>query len=235
MKVEIWSDILCPWCYIGKREFENALAQFKHKDKVEVVWKSYELDPTARKDYDGNLYNLLASKYNITIERAKEMTASLVERARAVGLSYNMDIAKATNSFDAHRLIHMAMKYGVQDIVIERLSAAYLTEGKHIGHHETLIQVGVEAGLNAAEVITMLNSDDYTEAVKNDEYEAQNLRIKGVPFFLFNRKYSLSGAQSREVFQEALAKIWSELYPEEKTVSATAGGQCNADGVCETP
>ena len=195
MKVEIWSDILCPWCYIGKREFENALSQFKHKHKIEVIWKSFELDPSAKKENEGNLYDLLSVKYNVSIDKAKQMTATLVERARTTGLAYNMDIAKATNSFDAHRLIHLAGKYGKQEQVIERLSAAYLTEGKHIGHHDTLVQIGVEAGLDAVAVSQMLNGTDYVEEVRKDEYEAQTLRIKGVPFFLIDSKYSISGAQ----------------------------------------
>ncbi len=127
MKVEIWSDVLCPWCYIGKRDFEQALGEFKHKDKVEVMWKSFELDPAAQIDYEGNLYDLLSSKYHVSIERARQMTGPLVERAAASGLTYNMDIAKATNSFDAHRLIHLAAKHGLQQAVIELLSAAYLT------------------------------------------------------------------------------------------------------------
>ena len=235
MKVEIWSDILCPWCYIGKREFENALAQFKHKDKIEVVWKSFELDPSATKDNDGDLYDILSSKYNVSVERAKQMTATLVERAKATGLIYNMDIAKPTNSFDAHRLIHMAAKYDVQELVIERLSAAYLTEGKHIGHHETLVDIGTEAGLDTAEVTKLLSSDDYAEAVRKDEYEAQNIRVKGVPFFLIDQKYSISGAQPKEVFAEALEKIWEELYPEVTSVVTPTGPQCDADEFCETP
>ena len=235
MKVEIWSDILCPWCYIGKREFENALTQFKHKDKIEVVWKSFELDPSATKDNDGDLYDILSSKYNVSVERAKQMTATLVERAKAIGLIYNMDIAKPTNSFDAHRLIHMAAKYDVQELVIERLSAAYLTEGKHIGHHETLVDIGTEAGLDTAEVTKMLSSDDYAEAVRKDEYEAQNIRVKGVPFFLIDQKYSISGAQPKEVFAEALEKIWEELYPEVTSVVTPTGPQCDADEFCETP
>jgi predicted DsbA family dithiol-disulfide isomerase len=233
MKVEIWSDILCPWCYIGKREFENALNRFKHKDKVEVTWKSFELDPSAQKDYDGDLYSLLSSKYNVSIERARQMTGALIERAKATGLTYNMDIAKATNSFDAHRLIHLAAEHGLQETVIERLSAAYLTEGKHIGHHETLIQIGVEAGLDEADVTKMLNSNSYADAVRKDEYEAQNLRIKGVPFFLINQKYSISGAQPQEVFAEALEKIWEELYPETKADVTSGNAQCGADGQCQ--
>ena len=235
MIVEIWSDILCPWCYIGKREFDSALAQFKHKEQLQVIWKSFELDPSAKKDYDGNLYDLLSSKYNIPVAKAREMTGALVARAKQTGLVYNMDAAQATNSLDAHRLIHLAMKHGLQEKVIEGLSAAYLTEGRHIGHHETLVEIGVSAGLDADEISSILNSDDYTEEVRKDEYEAQNLRIKGVPFFLIDRKYSISGAQPKEVFLEALEKIWNELYPRAESVTAASGAQCDTDGVCDTP
>ncbi len=235
MKVEIWSDILCPWCYIGKREFENALSQFKQKAKVEVIWKSFELDPSAQKDYEGDMYHLLSSKYKIPVEQARQMTGNLVARAKKAGLNYNMDIARATNSFDAHRLIHLAMKYGKQETVIERLSAAYLTEGKHIGHRETLLQIGVEAGLDAAEVAKVLDSGDYAEEVRADEYEAQNIGVRGVPFFLIDKKYSISGAQPQDVFKEALDKIWDELYTNVKEFVTTGEGQCDANGVCETP
>ena len=234
MKVEIWSDILCPWCYIGKREFEKALKQFEHKEGVEVIWKSFELDPNAQKDYEGNIYDLLSSKYNVSVEKARQMTGTIVERAKSTGLTYNMDIAKATNSFNAHRLIHMAVRYGVQEKVIEHLSSAYLTEGKHLGHDDTLIEIGVEAGLDASEVTKMLNSDEYAADVRKDEYEAQNIRVRGVPFFLIDQKYSISGAQPKEVFAEALEKIWIELYPTTKARVNSGGGACETHGACET-
>ena len=233
MQVEIWSDILCPWCYIGKREFENTLAEFKHKDKIEVTWKSFELDPSAQKDYPGDLYDLLSSKYNISIDKAKQMTGSLVERAKSIGLNYNMEIAKATNSFDAHRLIHLAMEFNVQEKVIERLSSAYLIEGLHIGNRETLTQIGIDAGLKAADILAMFDSDRFTEDVRKDEYEARNIGVRGVPFFLIDKKYSLSGAQPKEVFEEALEKIYDELYPEVAAITNT-GPACDAGGVCET-
>ena len=230
MQVEIWSDILCPWCYIGKREFENALAEFKNKDKVEITWKSFELDPAAQKDYPGDLYDLLSSKYNISVDKAKQMTAALVARANSIGLQYNMDTAKATNSFDAHRLIHLAMKHGLQEKVIESLSSAYLIEGLHIGSRETLTKIGLDAGLKASDIQAMFESNKFADDVRKDEYEAQNLQVRGVPFFLIDRKYSLSGAQPQVVFGEALEKIYEELYPD----NAGTGSTCDADGVCET-
>lgn len=228
MKVEIWSDILCPWCYIGKREFETALNKFSHKDKVEMIWHSFELDPQAKLDYGMDIYDILANKYNITRERSKEMNKQLVARAETVGLTYNMDLVKATNSFDAHRLVHLAKKQGLEWQMVEKLSAAYLTEGKHIGKHETLKQLAIEAGLNEDEIDTVLAGDEYAKEVREDEQESKQLGIQGVPYFVVDRKYGISGAQSNEAFLDALQQIWKEHNPE-----SLNGEACTPEGVCE--
>lgn len=210
MKVEIWTDILCPWCYIGKREFENALSEFKHKNEVEVSFHSFELDPNASKEYDKDIYGLLAEKYQTSLEKSKAMHANLEQRAKEVGLNYQFDILKPTNSYDAHRLIHFAAKCGKQAEMIERLSAAYLTEGKHIGKHETLVELAKEVGLDAIEAQKVIESEDFGYEVRTDEQEARQIGISGVPYFVFNRKYGISGAQPKEVFKEALENIHNE-------------------------
>jgi predicted DsbA family dithiol-disulfide isomerase len=227
MKVEIWSDILCPWCYIGKREFETALQQYAHKDKVEMIWHSFELDPHAQLDYGMDIYDMLAKKYGMSRERALEMNKHLVERAKGAGLTYHMDIVKATNSFDAHRLIQLAKEKELEWEMVERLSAAYLTEGKHLGDKDVLKQLALEVGLDETEVTKVLASDQFGYEVRTDEQEASQLGIRGVPYFVIDRKYGISGGQPSEVFLEALKNIGKELYPEEMN-----GDVCSSDGVC---
>ena len=211
LKIEIWTDILCPWCYIGKHQFERALAQFSYKNEVDVLYHSFELDPNAAVEPGMNSYELLAKKYGVTPEKATEMHRNVSERAANVGLEYHMDITKPTNSFDAHRLIHLAAAHGLQHKMIEKLSAAYLTEGKHIGRHDTLLALATEIGLDNQEVSQMLAGDAYADAVRRDEQEAAQLGIRGVPFFVFERKYGASGAQGEEVFRQMLEKTWAEF------------------------
>ena len=213
MKVEIWSDINCPFCYMGKRNMEKALAQFPHRDKVEIVWRSFELDPYAEVDPEEDLYGKLASKYGRSRQWAEANSRNVTERAAAIGLTYNLDKAIPTNSLDAHRLIHFAAQYGLQDQAKERLLQAYFTEGKHVGKHEILEQLALEIGLDATEVRQMLTSDAFKEEVRKDEMEAQKLGIRGVPFFVINRKYGISGAKPSEVLLQALQQIWEEENP----------------------
>jgi len=211
IKVEIWTDILCPWCYIGKRQFEQALEQFSHKDEVEVQYHSFELDPNADRDPGMDSFELLAKKYGVTREKAADMHRNVSERAAGVGLEYHLDVTKPTNSFDAHRLIHFAASKGRAHEMVEKLSAAYLTEGKHIGDPGSLQAIAAAAGLDTHETAEVLNSDAFAAQVRADEQEAGQLGIKGVPFFVFDRKYGVSGAQGSEVFGEVLKKAWGEV------------------------
>jgi predicted DsbA family dithiol-disulfide isomerase len=227
MKVEIWSDINCPFCYMGKRNLENALTQFPHRDEVEIIWKSFELDPYAEVDPEEDLYEKLASKYGKTREWAEETSQNVTERAAVLGLNYELDRAIPTNSLDAHRLIHFAAQHGLQDETKERLLKAYFTEGKHIGKPETLIQLATEIGLDADEARKMLASDDFKEEVRKDEKEAQQLGIRGVPFFVLNRKYGISGAQPSEVLLQALQQTWEE---ESRLVDITNNPNQKQDG-----
>lgn len=208
--VEIWSDILCPFCYIGKRRFQAALDALPEKGQFTVTWRSFELDPQAQRDYDLSIHELLARKYGRTVEWAQEMSANMEEQGRQLGLEFHMDRIVPTNSFDAHRLMHLGKSLGLQDAVSEKLFAAYFTEGRHIGKKETLLAIATEAGLDSARAQVMLDTDEFAEAVRQDEDEAQLFGLTGVPAFVLNRKYLISGAQPTEIFTQALQKLAGE-------------------------
>ncbi len=211
MKIEIWSDVMCPFCYIGKRKFEMALNQFDEKNSVEIVWKSFQLDPSIVSDENKTVNQFLAERKGWTLEYAQQMNDNVSKIANEVGLEFNLAKAIIANSFDAHRLSHLAKKYNLQNEAEEQLFKAYFTEGKNTADHNTLIQLGVEIGLDANEIKLMLQSSDYTEAVRIDSFEAQQIGVSGVPFFLFNDKYTISGAQDSSVFLNALQTISKEL------------------------
>ena len=210
MIVEIWSDVVCPFCYMGKRKFEIALEQFQQRDKVEVMWHSFQLDPAAKRLLGKDIHDYLAAKYGRDREWAEERNAEVATRAKEVGLEYNFDKAIPTNTFDAHRLIHLAAAHGLQGKAEERMFAAYFTEGKDIGDNAALAQLADEIGLDPGEVRTMLASTDYADSVKGDIEEAESLGINGVPFFVFNRKYAVSGAQPSHLFLETLQQVWED-------------------------
>lgn len=210
MTIEIWSDVVCPFCYIGKREFENALARFPQKGDVTVVWKSFELDPNAPPRSEHDMYGMLVAKYGGTRADAKARVDGVVDRARTVGLVYDMEKAVIGSSFDAHRLLQLAKTKGSGDAAKERLLKAYFTEGAHIADTATLVRLATEIGLDAVEVERMLASTDFTDAVRADEAEAQQLGLRGVPFFVIDRKYGVSGAQSSDHFLGALQQAWQE-------------------------
>ena len=210
MTIEIWSDVVCPFCYIGKREFENALQQFDHKADVKVVWKSFELDPNAPARSEHDMYGMLVSKYGGTRDDAKARVQGVVDRAKTVGLDYQMDKAVIGSSFDAHRLIQLAKTKGKGAEAEERLFKAYFTEGVHLADHASLVRLGQEIGLDKDEVSTMLASTRFTDEVRTDEREAQQLGIRGVPYFVIDRRYGVSGAQQRAHFLGALQQAWAE-------------------------
>lgn len=233
MKVEIWSDIMCPFCYIGKRRFENALSQFSNKDNIEVVWHSFELDPNSKYESNKDIHDVLADKYGRDRKWAIEMGNNVAQMASDEGLTFDFDKAVPANTFDAHRLIHLAAKHGIQDKAKERLLKAYFTEGKDVGNHDQLVELGTELGLDAAEVKQMLASDDFGYEVRVDEQEAQHIGVRGVPFFVINRKYGISGAQPLEVFTDTLNKAWAEANPITLVNNdAASAGMCSTDGSC---
>ncbi|MDR8394362.1 DsbA family oxidoreductase [Aliifodinibius sp. S!AR15-10] len=210
MKIEIWSDICCPFCYIGKRHLEQAIDKFEHKDEVEVTWHSFELDTGAEINPDQNVYEMLADKYGQSLEWARKANEDLKEKAAAVGIDFNPEAIIPTNSFDAHRLIKLATRHGLADEAEEKLFAAYFTQGRHIAQPETLKQIGLEIGLDASDLDELLAGDDFADAVRADEKEAQKIGIRGVPFFVLNRKYAVSGAQPVHMFTEALEKAYND-------------------------
>ncbi len=211
MKIEIWSDVVCPWCYIGKRRFESALARFEHRDEVEICWRSFELDTKAPQHFEGTSDERLAKKYGISIVQAAALHDRVTLQAAQEGLEYHFDIAQYGNSFDAHRLIHFAAKHGLQDAMKERLLKAYFTEGEPISDVDTLVKLSGEVGLNADEASAALEGDAFADEVRTDEELAIKLGITGVPFFVVNRKYGISGAQPVKTFLEIFEKAWADL------------------------
>jgi predicted DsbA family dithiol-disulfide isomerase len=210
IKVEIWSDVMCPFCYIGKRKFETALAQFKDKDKVEIVWKSFQLNADLKTDPSKNTIQHLAESKGWTMEYTISTVQYVMEMAEGVGLHYDFNKAVVANSFDAHRLIQFAKSKDKGDAAEERLFKAYFTEGKNTADHTVLLQLGKEIGLEETELKQVLDSDAFAKEVKNDIQEAEKIGVSGVPFFVFNRKYAVSGAQDPEVFLKSLIKASEE-------------------------
>ncbi|MBW3556660.1 MAG: DsbA family oxidoreductase [Actinobacteria bacterium] len=220
MRVEIWSDVVCPWCYIGKRRFEEALSGFAHRDEVEVVWRAFELDPAAPALRDGDYAQRLAQKYRVPVREAQEMIDHMTTAAAGDGLDFNFDIARPGNTFDAHRLLHLASERGIQDAVKERLLSATFIEGQAIGDHETLVRLATEAGLDPDEARSVLDSGAYADEVRADEDRARAYGITGVPFFVVDETYGVSGAQPPQVLRTVLERAWEDTQP---AVLVTAG------------
>jgi predicted DsbA family dithiol-disulfide isomerase len=208
MHIEIWSDIACPWCYIGKRRFEAALENFVHRDQVDIVWRSFQLDPTVPQHYDGSELDYLVSRKGFARAQGIQMFQNVAEQAAAVGLRYDFDSLVVANSFSGHRLLHLAKAGGHGDAVKERLLSAHFEQGRDIGDTDTLVEIGVGAGLDETVIRKMLASDQYADAVRQDVADGQALGIQGVPFFVFDRVFGVSGAQSPEVFTSALNQAW---------------------------
>ncbi|TGD81551.1 DsbA family oxidoreductase [Hymenobacter wooponensis] len=232
MKIEIWSDIVCPFCYIGKRRLENALAAFPHADKVEIEWHSFELDPQAKPEPGVSLYKRLASKYGNTEAWARQMSSNMAQSAAELGLAFDFDRAVHANTLHAHRLVHLAERHGKQDAAKERFFKAYLEEGEDLNDFATLTRLATEIGLPAAEVERVLNSDEFTQEVRHDEYQARQIGVRGVPYFVFDDKYAVSGAQPSELFQEVLEKVWEESRPQPVQLAGADGASCDIDGNC---
>lgn len=204
MQIEIWLDVVCPWCWIGKRRFEAAMKRFEHADRTQVILRSFELDPHAPSTSEGTVAQYLADKYGVDLERAKAMNADVTDLAADEGLSYRLDVAKRGNTFDAHRLIHLAREHDMQDDMAERIMRAYFTEGEQIGDPETLLRLSEEVGVPAAAARDVLQGDGYAEAVRDDERMAARLGIQGVPCIVFDRRTAVTGAQPAEVVLRAL-------------------------------
>lgn len=234
MKVEIWSDVMCPFCYIGKRRFEEALKKSGHDGDVEIEWKSFQLNPDLVTDPSINIDQYLANIKGFSIDHAKQLNAHVTQMAAETGLTYNFDKAVVANSFNAHRFSHLAKQHALGDAAEEVLFKAYFTEGKNIDDTATLIELGKSIGLDANEVKTVLESDTYSDDVKHDIAEAQYLGIRGVPFFVMNRKYGVSGAQAVSVFEETIGKAFAEWQKEnpKPKLDVIEGDSCGIDGNC---
>jgi len=209
MKVEIWSDVMCPFCYIGKRRFESALENFEYNNEVELTWRSFQLNPDMQTDPDANINEYLADAKGWSLDQARQMNKRVTDMAADEGLEYNMEQAVVANSYDAHRLVQFAKDRGKADETEESLFKAYFTEGKNIADHQTLITLAEGIGIDPTEAKSILESDKYANAVNHDIQLAQNINITGVPFFLFDRKFAVSGARETEVFLKALKQSWN--------------------------
>ena len=237
MKIEIWSDIMCPFCYIGKRHLEQAMEALPFKNQVEIEWKSYQLNPDYYNTTNESTHEYLAKAKDMSVEQAKQMTGQVEEMAKNAGLSISFDKSIPANSFDAHRLLHFAKAKRLQHEAEEVLFHAQLVAGKDIAKLDELITLGGQIGLSKDELKQVLPSDEFGEAVRHDIYEARQIGVAGVPYFVFDQKYALSGAQPVETFTGAITQSfteWKETQPknELKSLNKNDGAVCDEDG-CE--
>ena len=230
LRVDVWSDIACPWCYVGKRRLERALKEFPHADGVKVVWHSFELDPSAPRERDPKVSHVerIAKKYGMSVQQAQQNSDRLKDTARGEGLAFDFDHIRSGNMFDAHRLVHLGKARGRQDAVKERFLKAYLEEASLMSDHATLLRLAVEAGLDEGEVADVLASDQFGQEVRADEEQARELGISGVPCFVLDGRYAVSGAQSPQVLLSALHQAWAEREP--SPAQPEEGAFCGPDG-----
>lgn len=229
MKIEIWSDVICPFCYIGKRHLESALAKFPDQE-VEIVWKSFQLNPEIPEKVDQNVYEYLAEVKGLSVEESKSMHANVERMAAAAGLNYNFDIAKVANSFNAHRVLQLAKRMNQGDTLKEALLKAYFTEGKDINDRKTLVEIAAVVGMTEEDVNLALSEDKFAQDVQKDIAESQQIGVRGVPFFVFDRKYGISGAQPIAHFEQTIQEVLGETQKE--TNSEASGEYCEPDGDC---
>lgn len=234
MKIEIWSDYVCPFCYIGKRRLEEALESTNLADQAEVVFKSYQLDPNTPTDASGSSLDGLAKKFGVSLGEASKMMENVAEQAKTVGLNYNVEGMKVANTFNAHRLAKLGELEGKAEAMTERLMQAHFINGELLGDEATLLAIAEEAGLSKERAQQMLQSEEFAADVQKDIAEAGQIGVQGVPFFVINRKYAISGAQPKEAFEEALKKVAAEegIQPKLKVLGGEGQGICNDDN-CE--
>jgi predicted DsbA family dithiol-disulfide isomerase len=230
LRIDVWSDIACPWCYVGKRRLARAIECSVAAASIDVVWRAFELNPAAPREIQeaGPYAERLARKYGSSVAQAEQRIARLVEVARSEGLELDFERIRPGNTFDAHRVLHHALEAGLQDAVKERFSSGYLQEGQAIGNPDVVLQLAVEAGLDADRVSALLSSDAYAREVRADEAEARRVGVEGVPFFVIGGRYAVSGAQPAELLSTALDRAWSEvgLGP----VECDEGAACGPEG-----
>ncbi|MGE7636151.1 DsbA family oxidoreductase [Bacillus paramycoides] len=239
MKIEVWSDFVCPFCYIGKRRLEMALEQFPHRDDVQVEFKSFELDPNTPIYSGTSISEVIAAKYGISVEEANRNNIQIGNHAASIGLSFNFEEMKPTNTFDAHRLAKFAKNQGKEKEITENLLFAYFTESRNLSDAETLSTIAETSGLDKKEALNVINNKNaYANEVRIDEAIAQQYKITGVPYFIVNQKYAISGAQPLETFVGALQQVWEEENPKPEpqklSINSTTDAYCT-DGSCSIP
>jgi predicted DsbA family dithiol-disulfide isomerase len=230
LTVEVWSDIACPWCYVGKRRFESALARFEHAARVELVWRAYELDPSAPAVRDDSYVQRLASKYGRSKAEAQGMLDNMVATGAKEGLRFDFANIRAGNTFLGHRLLHLARERGVQGQLQERFFRGYFSEGAAVGTPEVALRLAGEAGLDTDEANAVVQTDQFADAVRQDQREARELGVDGVPFFLLGRRYAVAGAQPADLLLRALEQGWQELSLEGDPADEAAGPVCGPEG-----
>lgn len=234
LKIQIWSDVMCPFCYIGKRRIEEALSLFDNKESVAIEWKSFQLDPSFVATPNESIIDHLAEKYRKDTDWAQTMVDNMTENAKRSGLDFHFEKAILANSLNAHRLLHLAKKHNLSNELEELLFKAYLTDGKDVNDLKTLELLGLEVGLEKEAIKNVLHSDLYANEVRQDQEEAQSIGVTGVPFFVFDNKYAVSGAQATHVFLKTLEKSWEEGNYKTKLQlqNTTDENSCGIDG-CE--
>lgn len=232
MNIQIWSDIACPFCYIGKHYLQQAVEEFDGKAGVETVYRSFELNPNAPKQTDENMYQLLAQKYGMSIEEAKASSQRIADQGKLIGLDFHFDTLQSVNTLDAHRLIHLAGKSNLAAEMKERLFKAFFTDSMNIADPLVLTELAQEVGLDVTSVQNMLESDQYLNEVRADELGAKQLQINSVPFFIFDHKYAVSGAQPVEVFKQILEKVQQESAPNIGNDDQSDGGPSCSGDIC---
>lgn len=237
MKIEIWSDVMCPFCYIGKRHLESALTELPFKNEIEIDWKSYQLNPEYKNLNGESLYDYLSNNKGISVEQAKQMTTQVSTMADNVGLNIDFENNVPANSFDAHRLIHFAASKGKQDLAEETLFKAHFVDNKDIDNKEELLNIGIALGLDEQETKAVLDGNAFEEEVRFDIYESQQLGVRGVPFFVMDRKYALSGAQPVDAFKQAITQGYNEWKATQestplKSLNTSSDNTCDENG-CE--
>lgn len=237
MKVRIWSDVMCPFCYIGKHHYEAALAEFADKDFIETEWQSFQLDPEfpTGKDKNGSTKEYLMTRKGISEEQVDLMQDHVERMGRESGLDFYLNQSIMANSFDAHRLIQLAKTKGLDNVMEEKLFAAHFTSGEDVGDHDILKRLGTEAGLAGEEIEQALTDDRYAYLVNQDKRESEQLGIRGVPFFVLNNRYAISGAQPKEAILQTLEKAFGEWRKDNPVLQmeVSEGPACTPDGVCD--
>ncbi len=234
MKIEIWSDVVCPFCYIGKRVFEKSLANLSFAKDLNIEWKSFQLDPNTPETLNIDHVTYLSEKKNMSIEQANEMIDFVTDRAKAEGLDYNLKKSIITNSFKAHVLIQFAKKHGKADEMEESLFKAFFIDGQNIGDIDTLILLGEDIGFTKDQLLPIFTDDELAYDVKADLDEARQIGVTGVPFFVFDRKYAISGAQPVESFVQTIEKSYNEWKSTQAStdLNVSNGESCSKDGKC---